>query len=657
MGVADKLKQVKPWMWGVGAAGVAVIIIVIVVPVVVIGQQQQQGSSGSWTDPLTNTNGEINWDWYRYVAENYNTKNITDWRFGPKYSNFHSESESFPTVYQPYPDGLVAVNTQHNWCRVEPGEDGDPGAGWITSGQMLFIPDESADGDFKYGCSNMRNSDGAISFTDDGLCMRIRSEWRADWWNRNAISVPGTPAVAQYANISNGQLAIPPVAIARGAGGASVTGFIAFKNGLIGAAGTGNDGYAAEDFNSLTAQLDANKYPTAMVVTNNNEFVFVTTWDPQERKGQIAVLAVKNRQNAQETRFYWGFPGWPIIRGVKLLGYIDLPFAAPLSIDVTVSTVLGNTRGFGTNVDTGDFSVQANRDLWFNRTWTDVNNDKWKQTAQSGYVIVASRAENKVAFVDLRPLLQYYRKMYLTTQENYDQTTNEGSAENQWPFSFKYAPEQVPVVVKVLDIEEPTAVSTGTWWNTPTVPRSESKHEQQLPLMTAYIASMDGTVRMYNVTSLIIPDAPANVPDQPWNTFQVGKNPTQIFHGFFSTANDDLQIVCRGDRSIYYVFYNGTITEVLRDSRIQDPVNVFVSINYAGYGGRGPGKAIYSFVMSVMDFDGKQVLAYMVNDLRNNNGESVNYTNPNTGEELKYMFGWANPTKGYPFMANADEVI
>jgi hypothetical protein len=579
---------------------------------------------------------------------------MIDYRFGPKYSDFHATAEAFPLVYQPSSDGIIRKNAG-SWCRVNPGPDGDPGAGWQTSGQMLFSPDANAPADYQYGSSNMRNSDGAISFTDNGLCLRARAEWTYDWWNRNNISSPITPSVKQFYDASGGTLPLPPIATARSVG-SSLTGFLAFQNGRILTAGTGNDGYTQEGVSYVSTVLGNGKVPTAMMPSNNNEFLFVTVWDTVNRKGQLAVLAVKTRQMAQEQRFYWGLPGWPTVRGLKVIGYIDLPFATPNAIDVTVSTRLGNTRGHSDNLN-DDLNLQSVRDTWYNTAWdTSYGNNYWKQTAQSGYAIVSSRAENKVAFIDLRPLLRYYRKMYLTTQANFDQTKNEGASANQWPYTFSYAPEQTPVVTKVLTINQPTAVATGNRWNGFKTPRSEFNGEVQKPLRTAYIASMDGTVRMYNVDSLILPTATASVPDNPFKSFQVGKNPVQMFHGFHSTSSDDLYIVSRGDRAIYYTHYNGTVKGILRDSRIKDPVNVAVSFDQAGYSGSGANKTMYSYVMSVMDFGGKQVVNYMVEDGFNWNGEQIKFVGPN-GENLLFMHGFSNPVNGYPFMATFDEVI
>ncbi len=623
-------------------------------PAFAAGGTAAPGPTMRWKDRILNDDGTINWSEYRNVAQNYHKLEMIDYRFGPKFTDFHQGEDVFPTIYQPSADGIIRKGAG-SWCRINPDADGDPGAAWMTSGQMIFAPDIDAPSEYRFGSSNMRNSDGVISSVDNGLCMRIRAEWIADWWNRNNISTPTTPAVKEYYENSEGKLPLPPIATARGVGGASVTGFLAFQNGLIGIAGTGNDGYTSEGYQYLSAQLGPGKVPTAMAVTNNNEFVLVTLWDIEIRKGQLAILAVKNRQNAQETRWYWGLPGWPVVKGIKLLGFVDLPFAAPNAVDVTVSTALGNTRGHNDNQQ-DDLNNPSVRNTWFSLEWNKFGDLKWKQTAQSGYAIVSSRAENKVALIDLRPLLAYYRKMYLTTQSLHDQTKNEGLSSQQWPYDFTKAPEQIPVVAKVLTIDKPTSVATGNWWNTAKTPRSVLEDEPFQPLMTAYIASMDGTVRMYDVNSLIDPKSPAAIPDQPFRSFQVGRNPVQMFHGFYSTSNDDLFIVSRGDRAIHYAHYNGHIKSILRDSRLKDPVSVGVSTNGAGFGGSGPEKAMYVHVMSVMDFGGKQVVNYMVNDGFNWNGEGLKFQNP-SGEVLDFMHGYSNPVHGHPFMCTFDEVI
>jgi hypothetical protein len=320
---------------------------------------------------------------------------------------------------------------------------------------------------------------------------------------------------------------------------------------------------------------------------------------------------------------------------------------------VSVSTKLGNPRGYGDNVN-DDLNIQSVRDTWYNVNWADATGYYWKQTPQSGYAMVASRAENKVAFIDLRPLFKYYRKMYMTTQANFDQTKNEGSASNQWPYAFNYAPEQLPVVAKVLTINQPTAVATGTLWNGFSS-RAQYNHDLRKPLNTAYIASMDGTVRMYDVEGIMPPTSTTPFPDNPFKTFQVGKNPVQMFHGFYNTASDDLQIVSRGDRAIYYTYYDGTVKGVLRDSRLKDPVNVVVTLDQAGNGGAGAGNAVHTSVMTVMDFNGKQVVDYLIDDGWGD-PEKLKLIGPN-GESMLFQHGFSNPVNGYPFMFTAEEVL
>lgn len=268
-----------------------------------------------------------------------------------------------------------------------------------------------------------------------------------------------------------------------------MTGFLAFANGVIGAVGTGNDPYTSEGFPYPHTRLPGGRIPTAMAVTQNNEFVLVTVWNTSEKKGQLAVIAVLGHQNAQERRFYWGLAGgWPTVRGLKLLGFVDLPFAAPLAVDAAVDIALGNTRGHGDNVH-DDLSVAAVRERWWN---APRNPGDWgKRTARFGYAIVSSRAEDKVAIVNLRPLLDYYRKMYLTTPERFLQTTQVGPGRNRWPFTFEEAPEQKPRVVALWTVRRPTAVSVGAARGSFIAPRSAGR-DPLCSLKIAYVAAMDG---------------------------------------------------------------------------------------------------------------------------------------------------------------------
>ena len=135
------------------------------------------------------------------------------------------------------------------------------------------------------------------------------------------------------------------------------------------------------------------------------------------------------------------------------MGFVELPgMMAPTGISAT-----GNVSRWRwtTPVAKERLETQEVRDKWSKEADGD------RTTSSAGYAAVISHSENKVAFVDLRPLYHYMRLMYFTTQENFDRTKNEGPAPDQWPFAFDVAPQARPRVVSVLPVPKPTAVAAG----------------------------------------------------------------------------------------------------------------------------------------------------------------------------------------------------
>jgi hypothetical protein len=629
------------------------------------GGAQGQTQIGQWRELILNNDGTINQAEYRRVAANYNSEEMVSYRNGPRATDFQTPMAT-ETVYQPDPNGLLGVNAT-NRCvtsdrlprsEAEERQRQMAGGAWIMSGQMIFNPDSNATGVLRHGSVNMRTADGYNFNVNPGICMRINASWTPDWVNRNDVSTPSTPTVTKLVEQFGSALPLPPVAIARGYGGASVTGFIAFRDGRVAIAGTGNDGFTFGANERIILQLPAGKVPTAMAVTNTNEFVLVTVWDVNELRGQVAVIAVDNPLITEQTRSFAGFPGWPTVTGMKLLGFIDLPFAAPMAIEATVSTRLGNPRG-NNDLRNENFNDQATRNRWFNVPYlTDFGPDYWRQTPQSGYAVVSSRAENKVAIIDLRPMFRYFREMNFTTAARRTQVDATGPGANQWPHQFSFAPQSRPTIAKVLDIQQPTAVATGTRWNTNLIPRSFSQGNNDVtrPLRTVYIARMDGTVGLYDVSSLIDPTATANVPATPFRTLTAGRNPTRIFRAFHATSGDDIFIVSRGDRTVIHAEFDGDIRATLRDSRLVDPVNITVSFNQAGFGGLGFPNTTYAPVMTVLDYDGKRVHSYLVEDGINVGGELWPIRDAN-GSPIPFLYGSGTPVPGKPFQNNYDEVI
>jgi hypothetical protein len=639
---------------------------------------QNVNQIGQWRERILTSDGAINPSEYIQVANNYNTSEIIDYRLGPTASDFNDVTAR-PRVWGPSDLGLWPFGTQPQGNPGEPNkcvtseflprseqeeqERGFRGNGWQLGGQYLFNPDPTAPAQFRYGMSNIRTFDGNV-FDTGGLCMRQRASWEPDWWNRNNISRAATPEVETYVNQTSAPL--PAVAIARPKGNVGQVGFAAFRNGRIVTMRAGNSVPDTPGGDVSGIQLPPGMVPTAMVVSAFSEFLFVTVWDTNTISGKLAVIALRPRQQAvgapfqtPNTRYYWGLPGAWTVTGMKILGFVDLPFAAPTSVDVYNNVIQGNPRGFGDNDDpaVGDLSRQSARDLWFNaRTEPFFDSDTWRQNDRYGYVVVASRAEGKVSFVNLAPLFQFYRTMYMTTQANYDQTTTAS-----WPFTFAQRPEQIPTIATTVNVPQPTAVKTGQLTTsalllsrTDYFVEFEGGTDRRYAARRAYIATMDGQVRVFDVSRLIQPNR--TEPIQQISSFPVGRNPVSFAEtGPEATAPDDLFVISRGDRSVTYAFPDGRIQGVLRDSRMEDPVGGTVGINYAGFYGRGPGIAVFALVLTVADYNGRSLTNFCVDAKRINQSEQYPFTTP-TGPAV-FLFGFRQPTPGRPLAVSIVEII
>lgn len=363
---------------------------------------------------------------------------------------------------------------------------------------------------------------------------------------------------------------------------------------------------------------------------------------------------------------------------MKLLGFVDLPFAAPTSVDVSNNLVLQNPRGFSDNDDParGDLSRQSARDLWRGTDPIYPNGEvRWHQTASAGYAVVASRAEGKVSFVDMTPLYQYYRDMYLTTQTNFNRTTDASATDpNKWPFTFAAETRQRPVLVNTFAVAQLTSVNAGVqatgvmghrsdeffeyYQRSPKENWSGTEPERYIGRSRAFVASMDGTVRIFNVQGLNLPGSPVGrtVPSQTVGSFTAGRNPSFAFVNAGVIASDDVVLVSRGDRSVTFAWPTGQVQSVLRDSRLQGPVAAAVSFNLAGYGGLGAGRAVMVPVISIADFNGRAFLTYAVEPRRQRVPELYPFRLP-SGQAVDFLFGSRRPFPGKPFMVDMEEII
>lgn len=654
---------------------------------------------GNWSERILNPDGTINRAQYVDVAKRYNDPEIMGYRLGPAAADFGNAANNATTLWGPdmtSGEGLWSYGTQpaNNPGEPEkclppsqqPRSDQDEaarglqGAGWLVGGQHIFLPDNPNDPDFRYGISNTRGADGAV-FNTGGLCMRMIAAWQYDWWNRNNIATPAQPEVRALA-AARPELPLVPVAIARGRANASQISFAAFRDGTIAPIRLGNS--SGEYFNTDALRLPAGMVPTAMAVTPYNEFLVVSVWDTNTVSGKLAFIALRPRQMAvgspeqtPNTRWYWGIPGAWTNRGMKLLCFVDLPFAAPTSLDVSNNVFLQNTRGYGDNDDParGDLSRQSARDLWRSVDPLYPPGDvRWHQMATGGYAVVASRSENKVSFVDMTPLYQYYRDMYLTTQANFDRTVDASITDpRRWPFSFAVEERQKPVVVATLSITQPTSVSAGIQARGYSASRSEEyfehvhrspreawsgvEPERYLGRSRAFVASMDGTVRGFNVQGLNFPASPVSktISATPLFTFTAGRNPAFAYVNATATASDDLWLVSRGDRRITFAWPTGDVQYSFTDSRMVDPVAGSVSFNQGGYGGSGAGRAVNTPFISVMDFGGRMIHTYAVHPRLNNTTELYPFRDPNG--PVNVLWGSSIRFPGRPFMMDQEEII
>jgi len=554
-----------------------------------------------WSERILDTNGAIDWTEYANVASNYNQREILDYRFGPRYSHYHEAPETIPTVYS-----NSTSDGWHNggWPRRPTSSEF---VEWYSEGgQFALSPDAGAPTEWQPGVAQCWNG-GLWGFKDPinppyALLNHLTYDNVTTMYGSRSLPDPG-PVSSLWTSTSGGSVPAPPVTVVRTHARAGVTGFIIYNNGLIGVCGTGNEYYhwGIAGYTPRTClMLPAGKVPTAAVVTACNEFLLVTVWDVTQRKGQVAVIAIKGPVLATfvgmphaDRPCFWGIPNWPGVKAMKLLGFVDLPFAAPMAIKVAQDIVPSNGRGNADNVGL-DLNSQAERDVWYNQTGSG-----FKKTARCGYAVLASRAENKVAFLDLQPLFQYYRTMYFTTQANYDQTKVEGPADNQWPYTFAHAAGQTPVLHATLDVKQPTALAAGmpgTKW----IMRNSTVFAQNV-----YVASMDGQLRMYKVGDLMTTASGGSI-GAPFNTIVVGKNPCNIDYGHGGNLGDNLYITCRGDNAVYYLKYDGAVLGVLRDSRITDVVSVCASTVSRSFRGGDWG----SNFLHLMDFSGRKVLNY-----------------------------------------------
>jgi hypothetical protein len=443
---------------------------------------------------------------------------------------------------------------------------------------VLYVPDKPGDP----GCDR-------VMILEEGNDVLTESP-EPPWWG----GAHPEPALTKpsWAEAGGGHLGIP-LNINRTCAYWDNCGLIVFNSGLIGAAGTCTAGSC-----SPCLMLPRGKVPTAVSITNKNEFALVTVWDTEACKGQLAVIALGSVQPAGSggtTLFCEWKENHPCLPNsgaygfMKLIGFVDLPIAAPSDV-IAVGNRLDewiHINGKNSQSKECDFSQQGMRDSFYSGENKNIS-------CNAGFAVVVSRAESKAVFVDLAPLFLYTREMYFTTADNYAKTTKIGPGAKEWPYTFECEPKWRPRVVRTIEVPHPTAVSATL--------SGSNVH--------AFIATLDGTLRLYKVGALS--GAPASGDIVECGEIKVGRNPTCLAFAknhwndkdpHANSLLNELLVVSRGDREIDWVEIHGDSGDVyrrLRDSRLLDPVHVEVADNHG----------TCSYILSVTDFRGRKLLNY-----------------------------------------------
>ena len=491
-------------------------------------------------------------------------------RLGPDYAFYHARDprEKFPEIWmvpaKQDPDGRV-YQIGGPWTK----EAGDYSS---TQGQILYVPDP---GQFPVDrvtiieWSNGCFAEAPLPPWHGGF----RPEPAATKWKQDAPA--GDPGM--------------PIAMARGMGSWANNGLAIFSSGLVAAAGT----VTARGLEP-TLRFPPNKIPTAISITNKNEFALVTICDIEAKKGQVAVLSMQ--VNGRKTKFVhewhddhaWSLPNVAVFTQLKLLGYIDLPgIEFPTGLSAVGNRVGGRMNGRDGNAGLlreYDLAQQADRDVFLKGS-----NAQYGSTA--GFAVVIGKYEGKAAFIDLQPLFQRARQMYFTTEENYQKTRDSGLDPTQWPYAFDADAAWKPPVVKVLDVPRPTAVIASM--------AGENKAR-------AFFASLDGKIGLYQVGGLATEAPPAPQDIARVAEVQVGRNPTCLACQKYSS--DTIIAVSRGDRQIEWIKVSekdAQVIRTLRDARLIDPVFVEVSDTHG----------IETPLLTVADFAGRKIINYRYGQL------------------------------------------
>ncbi|MBT2321858.1 hypothetical protein J7E62_05730 [Variovorax paradoxus] len=552
--------------------------------------------SASGVTDVVDRAGKIDPAAYRAMAANLSEAEGIAYRYGPAAAQGAAAGAKLPTLYEREDqfarcDGKGACAS--SWQLGGPRKEVDF-AYSTNQSSVVFLADDPLQ---RAGVGDLQ----ASAFEANTYAQKPQLPWQHGGGGLDSINVAKYRAAGLLPNDGSAR----PVAAGRcsGPAGNCPSSVIAFQNGLLATTGSNTA------HNLATAQLAPNKVPTAVAMTSNSEFAFVTVWDTAELKGQVAVVALAGLCDGckLEGPYYewWSewqgvYPGLPNMGNIafmKVLGYVDLP------PDMKAPTEIAATTGmhpFNTVLGGGLFMGQTHSPL--SRHWQSFtpSGEHYKRYAKGGVAVVVSKSEQKAAFIDLKPLFAYINSVYFS--EAVGRIGPVGQDERQWPHGFGFKPQSRPVVVKTIALDaRPTAVKT-------TITRTRDAH--------AWIATQEGALRIFSLGGYAPGAEPgAGSPNRivAEGKVAVGRNPSSLAHSKGEPdpdirgdpLNGQVIVTSRADRKIQWVRFSadgrsGRVVRTLQDSRLVDPIAAEDIDNFANVG----------LTLSVADYAGRSVLNY-----------------------------------------------
>ncbi|VWX59441.1 conserved hypothetical protein [Burkholderiales bacterium 8X] len=552
---------------------------------------------------------------YKATASQMSKDGGLNYRYGPSAATYNASTAGVPTLFK-RTDNVSRCNGSGQNCLTtwQVGGPRVPGDGVNNPGSSGLYSTNQANVTFVADNPAVRVGVGDLQVSAFELNTFSQSP-QLPWQNQAAANSNGgldSFTIAQYK--VDGQLSTDgesrPVAAARCGGrvGFCSSSVVAFQNGLLGTAGSNTA------HNRATVKLAANKVPTSIAMTNNSEFALVTVWDTAAVKGQLAVVALAGLCDGctpgGPTYEWWNeweqtYPGLPNMGNIafmKVLGYVDLPdMKAPTEVAVTTgldqfATVAGGGAFIGRQMTP---LTDGNKRGTF--AAGGANNGRY---AKAGVAVVVSKEEQKVTFVDLKPLFNYVNNVYFGSGST-STFTNLGQADNQWPHTFANAPQQMPTVIKTVTLDQrPTAVRTTVYGS----PARAWVATQESGAAQASVRIFD--LGGYASGSSGATGSAAQIAEK--GRVAVGRNPTSLAiskgepnDSNIESINRQVIVTSRGDRKVQWVRFaadgnSGSVVRELRDSRLVDPIAAEDIDNFANVGN----------TMSVADYDGKKLANY-----------------------------------------------